>query len=67
MEGPISLTKQEARIAKLILADKTNKEIASELYISLSTVKTHIRNLYAKYEVSNRQQFAEKMNNQPGD
>ncbi|MEM1220133.1 MAG: helix-turn-helix transcriptional regulator [Bacteroidota bacterium] len=67
VEGPINLTKQEARIAKLILADKTNKEIASELFISLSTVKTHIRHLYAKYEVSNRQQLGEKMQNHPRD
>jgi len=64
---PIHLTKQEEKIAMLILQEKSNKEIASALFISLSTVKTHIRNLYAKYEVSNRQQFAAKMKNHPRD
>lgn len=57
----VNLTNQEEKIAKLIVQEKSNKEIASELFISLSTVKTHIRNLYAKLEVSNRQQFNEKM------
>ncbi len=62
-----ALTSQEEKISKLICKGKSNKEIASELYISLSTVKTHIRNLYAKLEVTNRQQLAEKLKNQPGD
>ncbi|NRB60437.1 MAG: response regulator transcription factor [Winogradskyella sp.] len=56
----IKLTSQEEKIAKLIIEEKSNKEIANELFISLSTVKTHIRNLYAKLEVNNRQQFTEK-------
>lgn len=63
----ITLTNQEEKIAELIIQEKTNKEIASDLFISLSTVKTHIRNLYAKYEVSNRQQFTDKIKNQPRD
>jgi len=63
----VNLTNQEERVAELIVKEKSNKEIASELYISLSTVKTHIRNLYAKLEVSNRQEFVEKIKNQPGD
>ena len=66
-QGSINLTKQEERVAELILQDKTNKEIASELFISLSTVKTHIRNIYAKLEVSNRQDFIEKLKNHPRD
>lgn len=63
----ISLTNQEEKIAKLIMQEKSNKEIASELFISLSTVKTHIRNLYAKFEVNNRHQFTTKIKNQPRD
>ena len=34
--------------------DKTNKEIGSELFISVSTVKTHINNLYKKLNVTSR-------------
>jgi len=42
------LTAQEQKIVDGILNDKTNKEIAADLFISLSTVKTHINNLYKK-------------------
>jgi DNA-binding CsgD family transcriptional regulator len=63
----LSLTNQEERIAQLIAQEKTNKEIAAELFISHSTVKTHIRNLYAKLEVNSRQAFIEKLKNHPPD
>jgi len=48
------LTSQEQKIVDEILKEKTNKEIASALFISVSTVKTHINNLYKKLNVSNR-------------
>lgn len=51
------LTTQEQKIVAEILKDKTNKEIASELFISLSTVKTHINNLYKKLNVSSREEI----------
>ena len=62
-----SLTTQEEKVAELMIADKTNKEIATELFISLNTVKTHVRNLYAKLEVGNRTEFMEKFKNHPRD
>ena len=51
------LSKQELMIRNLIAEGKSNKEIASELFISLSTVKTHITNIYGKLNVSNRQEL----------
>lgn len=49
------LTQQEKKILDLILQNKTNKEIASLLFLSVSTIKTHINNLYKKIEVDNRE------------
>lgn len=49
-----TLTPQEEKILTLIFEGKSNKEIASELFIELSTVKTHINKLYAKLNVKNR-------------
>ncbi|NJB72859.1 DNA-binding CsgD family transcriptional regulator [Saonia flava] len=49
------LTQQELKVVDQILADKTNKEIAADMFISLSTVKTHINNLYKKLNVSSRE------------
>ncbi|MFD2567058.1 response regulator transcription factor [Pseudotenacibaculum haliotis] len=60
-----TLTNQEEKIAKLICDNHTNKEIAQILFISLSTVKTHVRNLYGKFNVTNRKEFIEKFKNQP--
>lgn len=48
------LTPQELTILNAIKEDKTNKEIATELFISLSTVKTHINNIYKKLGVNTR-------------
>ncbi len=50
------LTKQEQKILDLILQNKTNKEIAQEIFVSVSTVKTHINNLYKKLNVDSREQ-----------
>ncbi len=50
------LTKQEQNILNLILQNKSNKEIASEVFVSLSTVKTHINNLYKKLNVTSREE-----------
>ena len=55
------LTVQEQKIVNEILNDKTNKEIATDLFISLSTVKTHINNLNKKLNVSSREEIKELM------
>jgi len=57
------LTKQEQKIVELILQDKTNKEIASEVFVSLSTVKTHINNLYKKLNLQSRDELKSLYNN----
>jgi len=51
---PTELTPQEQRVYKAIQNNKTNKEIALELFISTSTVKTHINNIYKKLDVTSR-------------
>ncbi len=48
------LSQREADIVGLILSGKSNKEVAQALNIELSTVKTHVNNIYAKLGVSNR-------------
>jgi DNA-binding CsgD family transcriptional regulator len=60
-ELPVSvLSKQERTVRGLILQGKSNKEIANELFISLSTVKTHITNIYSKLNVANREELLQK-------
>lgn len=54
------LTTQEQKIVDEILKDKTNKEIAADLFISVSTVKTHINNLYKKMNVTSREEIKQR-------
>ena len=48
------LTSREQDVLSLILAGKSNRGIAETLFISESTVKTHVRNIFSKYDVSSR-------------
>jgi DNA-binding CsgD family transcriptional regulator len=52
-----TLSRKEREVLNLILADKTNQEISDELYISLSTLKTHINHIYKKLEVNTRKEI----------
>ncbi|MBT8272424.1 MAG: winged helix-turn-helix transcriptional regulator [Bacteroidia bacterium] len=51
-----SLSKQEQKILDHILEDLTNKDIAERMFISVSTVKTHINNIYKKLNVQSREE-----------
>jgi LuxR family maltose regulon positive regulatory protein len=46
------LTAREVEVLSLVAAGMRNQEFADRLFISLHTVKRHIANAYAKYNVS---------------
>jgi LuxR family maltose regulon positive regulatory protein len=50
------LSDRELEVLHLIAEGLTNPEIASRLFISLHTVKTHTRNIYGKLGVHSRTQ-----------
>lgn len=50
------MTPRELEILAMICSDKSNREIEEELFISQSTVKTHINRIYGKLQVKNRSQ-----------
>lgn len=52
------LSERELDIARSIATGRTNNEIAAELFISLSTVKTHITRIQTKLGVRNRVEIA---------
>lgn len=52
------LTNKEKEILQMIIDCKTNASISRELNISISTVKTHVYNIYKKINVSNRLEAA---------
>ncbi len=55
------LTEREREVAKLLLEGKNYKIVASELHISDNTVKSHIKNIYAKLKIKNRTELIKIM------
>ena len=56
--GVASLTGRELEIANLVVDRRTNPEIAAELFLSVKTVETHMRNIFRKLDASSRVEVA---------
>jgi DNA-binding CsgD family transcriptional regulator len=55
------LSVRERDVVELLLEGNSNKLIASSLDISESTVEFHLKNIYAKYQVSSRVELILKL------
>jgi LuxR family maltose regulon positive regulatory protein len=53
------LTEREQEVLGYLARGYTNREIANRLYVSVNTVKTHLKNLYGKLGVSSREEAVE--------
>ncbi|MDB4195550.1 MAG: helix-turn-helix transcriptional regulator [Flavobacteriales bacterium] len=51
------LTAQKLKVFELINQKMTNKEIADQLFVSLSTIKTHINRIYNKLSIKSRNEI----------
>ena len=56
----LELSKRELEILGLLAQGHSNQEIAAKIFVSLSTVKTHLQNLFEKLDVKRRIQAIEK-------
>jgi len=59
----VQLSKREKDVLKLVLQGKSNKQIALSLDISVRTVEFHLKNIYAKFQVSSRIELILKLAN----
>jgi LuxR family maltose regulon positive regulatory protein len=50
------LSERERAVLRLLPSGLSLREIGGELYVSLNTVKTHVRNIYAKLRVGSREE-----------
>jgi DNA-binding NarL/FixJ family response regulator len=55
------LTGRELEVAQLVRVQRTNREIAEELFLSLKTVEAHMRNIFHKLGVSSRVEVAQML------
>jgi len=55
-DGADELSERELAVLRLLSSQLSLREIGNELYVSLNTIKTHTRNIYAKLRVGSRKQ-----------
>ncbi len=60
IQNRFNITKKEIEILRFMTAGYKNKEIADKHFISVNTVKTHVRNIYGKLDVTSRLQAIQK-------
>ncbi|HEY5420860.1 MAG TPA: LuxR C-terminal-related transcriptional regulator, partial [Marmoricola sp.] len=53
-----ALTTSEQRVASLVVAGRTNREVAAQLYTSVGTVEAHLTRIYRKIGVRSRTELA---------
>ncbi len=58
LPGVSTLSEREREVLALLGSGLSNRSIADELYLSVDTVKTHVRKVFAKLGVTNRTQAA---------
>jgi DNA-binding NarL/FixJ family response regulator len=51
---PDGLTKREVEVLRLVATGKRDREIAEALFINVTTVSTHVRNILNKVNAANR-------------
>ncbi len=56
----LNLSSREYEVLKLLAKGYSNTEISEQLFLSVSTIKTHVSNLLAKMDVKNRTQATAK-------
>jgi DNA-binding NarL/FixJ family response regulator len=59
-QDSLVLTKREHAVAELLIQGLTNKEIGKRLNISIETVKTHLKSIFAKLGIQRRSQVVLK-------
>jgi DNA-binding CsgD family transcriptional regulator len=56
-----SLTDSELKVVNVIARGATNRDVATQLHLSLHTVKTHVHNAFAKLGINSREQLTQTL------
>jgi len=60
---PTPITETEYTVVKLIWQGKKNQEIADAAFVSINTIKTHINNIYSKFDVNSKPMVISQIRN----
>lgn len=58
-----ALSEREAEVCELLTRGNTRAGIATRLYVSENTVRTHVKNIYAKLDIHSKQQLIDLVDN----
>jgi DNA-binding NarL/FixJ family response regulator len=58
---PSRLTAQESEVARLVAGGMSNRQVASELFVSVKTVQFHLTHIYSKVGVGSRAELAARL------
>jgi DNA-binding CsgD family transcriptional regulator len=64
--GASGMTVAEARVAELVAAGRTNREVAGELFMSPKTVEAHLSRIYRKLGLRSRAELAHILTRRSG-
>jgi DNA-binding CsgD family transcriptional regulator len=54
----LGLSRAELAVARLVSTGLTNREVATQLFVSVKTVEYHLRNSYIKLDITSRRELA---------
>ena len=57
MHGIDELTPQEVQVATMAASERSNKDIAAELFLSVKTIEAHLHRVYRKLGVRSRREL----------
>jgi DNA-binding NarL/FixJ family response regulator len=63
--GAHQLTRAEERVARLVASGLSNKDVAAELYVAVSTVEATLTRVYRKLGIRSRSQLARSLAERP--
>ena len=56
---PVQLTPMELKVAQLVASGLSNKDVAAQCWVSPRTVAFHLRNVFAKAQITSRGELAQ--------
>ena len=65
LASSVDLTPTEARVAELVAAGSTNREVADALFVSVHTVEANLKRIYRKLGIRSRTELASTFPSRP--